>query len=181
MFWYNYLLRRHWQFLCTQICRYDAICRCNPFQHLVDPMLKVFLLTTELLISSILILFFHSRVENLSIFTTLLELTLPWHYERALHSTRYNCLCQFFIHVCWLDACQYTWIEYRSTILRCKVPNFTPSTYSTYSTLTANVWNIFCFSCTVAVWDMFCFDMARYSIKQVIYWSDEFLNRVPRA
>ena len=31
-------------------------------------------------------------------------LTLPQHYALALHITRYNYLCQFFIHVCRFDA-----------------------------------------------------------------------------
>ena len=66
-------------------------------------------LITELLMSSILILFFPCRFENLSIFITLFELTLPWQYALALHITRYNHLCHFFMHICRLDACQYTW------------------------------------------------------------------------
>ena len=69
----------------------------------INSMLKVFLLITELLMSSILISFFSCSVENLSKFT------LPWHYARALHITRYNYLCEFFIHVCRLDTCQCTW------------------------------------------------------------------------
>ena len=57
MLWCNYLLQRHWQFHCTQTCKYDAIGRCNPFKQLVDPMLKAFLWITECLMHSILILF----------------------------------------------------------------------------------------------------------------------------
>ena len=130
MFWCNYLVETHWQFHCTQFCRYDAIGQCNPFEQLMDPMLKVFLLITERLKHSTSILFFFCRDEKLSIFTSLLVLTRPRHYAQAwaLHITRYNYLCQFFIHVCRLGACQYTsrWEHNPS----CKVLNIAPSIFS---------------------------------------------------
>ena len=58
---------------------------------------RSFLLITELQMQSILILFFVCRVEKLSVFTTPLEIMLPRHYVQALHITRYNHLCQFFL------------------------------------------------------------------------------------
>ena len=75
-----------------------GLAQCNPFGQLIDPML--FLLITERLMQRIFILFFFWRVEKLSIFTTLLVLTLPRQYAQALHTTRYSYLCQFFIHIC---------------------------------------------------------------------------------
>ena len=57
MFWHSHLHKRHLQFHCTQTCRYGANGLCNPFEQLLDPMLKVFLLITELLLNRILIFF----------------------------------------------------------------------------------------------------------------------------
>ena len=103
---------KDWQFHSSQICRHDAIIvaigRCNPFEQLVDPIPNVFLLVTDRLMHSISILFVFCRDEKLSLFTTPLVLTRPRNFARALHITTYKYLCQFFIHVCRLDAYQYT-------------------------------------------------------------------------
>ena len=64
MFWCNYLLERHWHFHCSETCRYDVIGRCNPFEQLVDPMLKVFLLITEPLMHSILFYLFPAEMRS---------------------------------------------------------------------------------------------------------------------
>ena len=74
-------------------------------------LLKVILLVAELLTHIILIfkVLFFCRVEQQSVFTTILVLTLPQHYALALDIARYNYLCQmflsFFVN---FDACQYT-------------------------------------------------------------------------
>ena len=73
MFWHSHLHKRHLQFHCTQTCRYGANGLCNPFEQLLDPMLKVFLLITELLLNRILIFFF-CRVEQPAVFITLLTM-----------------------------------------------------------------------------------------------------------
>ena len=140
---------------------------------------------------SILILFFFCRVEKLSIFTTPLVLTRARHYARALHITRYTYLCQHFIHVCRLDACQYTWRwDHNPSV---KGAEF-HAQYFQYSAIAGNLLltSVIC-SAFVAVWDIFCFYTTRYRIrwssrllpsKASMYWSDEFLNRsleVPRA
>ena len=106
MIWHKQKIAKGSNFILMKL---DTQSRWDAFEHLIDSMLKVFLLIAELLMSSILITFFSCSVENLSIFTTPFGLTRPWHYARALHITGYNYLFQFFIHVCRLDACQCTW------------------------------------------------------------------------
>ena len=149
MFWYNYWLGRPWQLHSTQTCGYDAIILCNPFEQLVYPMLKVFLLITELLMSSISILFFSCRVENLSIFTTLFYLAhTARHHAWALHITRYNHANFSFTSD---NLTLANILEDRSTILLCKVPNFSIPRSLPMSEI---------YSAFVAVWDLFCFYIA---------------------
>ena len=95
-------------------------------EQLIDPMLKVFLLIAKRLMQSISVLSFLCRVEQPSVFNTLLVLMLPRHFVQALCITRYNYLCQFS-HSNSVDLTLANEHEDGSTILRLEVPNFTPS------------------------------------------------------
>ena len=43
----SYLHKRHWQFHCTQLCRFDAISLHNLLEQLVDPILNVWLRASD--------------------------------------------------------------------------------------------------------------------------------------
>ena len=106
-----------------------------------------------------------------------LVLTQQRHYVQAHYQfTTYNDLCQFFIHALstWRLPIYFKMGGIGSTILRFKVLNFAPSIFRIPQLLpTSEICSAF-----VAVWDIFCFYLARYPI---MYRSNEFLNRVPRA
>ena len=108
MFWYNYLLERHWLFHCTQTCRYDTI-----LWAVSQPYAEGLSFNYKASDAKYFDLIFVSAELRSAQY-----LLLRWcsHYVQAFHITRYHYLGQFFIHVCRLDTCHNTW---KSFCVRC--------------------------------------------------------------
>ena len=107
-------------------------------------------------------------------------LTLHKRYARALYITRYNLHYegQFFIQI--VDLTLANILEDGRTILRFKMPNFTPSIFSILHLLpTSEIYSAFL---AFEIFSAFtAHGIASSRLLLSMYWYDEFLNRSAKS